>query len=180
MRRQQRAPARTKVWSLVLAGLILATAGAAACREEQRMEQENSPPAAVPNAAPSFRKHGELVIMSPDNRVKAKLEIEIAESPDELEIGLMGRPTMNSDQGMLFLFPREDYRSFWMKNTILPLDILFITADMEIATIHADTTPFSEQSYPSSRPVRYVLEVNAGFARDRDIRTGDRVFWQRM
>jgi len=144
------------------------------------MDPEEPPPETVSRVEPSFRKHGELVVLSGDNRVKAKLDIEIAESPDELEIGLMGRSTMNENQGMLFLFPREEYRSFWMKNTILPLDMIFINAEMEIVTIHVDTTPFSEQSYPSSRPARYVLEVNAGFARDHGLRTGDRVFWQRM
>ena len=177
---QQQAPARTRAYACVVAGLILASAGVAACREDNRMEREDPPATTSAKAEPSFRKHGELVIMSADNRVKARVDIEIAESPDELEIGLMDRSAMDADQGMLFLFPREDYRSFWMKNTILPLDMIFINADMEIVTIHADTTPFSEQSYPSTRPARYVLEVNAGFAQDRGIGTGDRVFWQRM
>jgi uncharacterized membrane protein (UPF0127 family) len=163
----------------VLAALILMSAGVAACREEPRMVPAETSPE-FSTAEPSFRKHGELVIMSPESRVKVKIDIEIAESPDEVEIGLMGRSTMEENQGMLFLFPGEEYRSFWMKNTILPLDMLFINADMEIVTIQADTTPFSEQSYPSSRPARYVLEVNAGFARDHGIRLGDRVFWQRM
>lgn len=162
-----------------LAALILVSVGVAACREEPRMASADAP-SESPRAEPSFRKHGELVIMSPESRVKVKIDIEIAESPDEVQIGLMGRSRMEENQGMLFLFSGEDYRSFWMKNTVLPLDMLFINADMEIVTIQADTTPFSEQSYPSSRPARYVLEVNAGFARDHGIRLGDRVFWQRM
>jgi hypothetical protein len=168
---------RSRFSGAVLAALILVSAGVAACREEPRMASAEAP-SESPRA--EFRKHGELVIMSPESRVKVKIDIEIAESPDEVEIGLMGRSTMEEHQGMLFLFSGEEYRSFWMKNTILPLDMLFINADMEIVTIHADTTPFSEQSYPSSRPARYVLEVNAGFARDHGIRLGDRVFWQRM
>ena len=169
---------RLRTWASVLAGVILVSATAAACREEPRMNADQPP--AASKAEPAFRKHGELVIMSADNRVKVKIDIEIAETPDEVEIGLMNRSSMRPNQGMLFVFHDEDYRSFWMKNTILPLDMIFINADMDIVTIHADTTPFSEQSYPSTRPAQYVLEVNAGFAHDHGISVGDRVFWQRM
>jgi hypothetical protein len=169
---------RLRTWAIVLAGVILALATTAACREEPRMNADQPP--AVSKAEPAFRKQGELVIMSADNRVKVKIDIEIAETPDEVEIGLMNRSSMRMNQGMLFVFHDEDYRSFWMKNTILPLDMIFINADMDIVTIHADTTPFSEQSYPSTRPAQYVLEVNAGFAHDHGISVGDRVFWQRM
>jgi len=177
MRECRAGAALLRLHTAVLAGLILASAGAAACREDRRMVSEEEP---ASSAEPAFHKHGELVIMSSDRRVKAKLDIEIAESPDELEIGLMDRSTMSMNQGMLFLFPRDEYRSFWMKNTILPLDMIFINGDMAIVTIHADTTPFSEQSYPSTHPARYVLEVNAGFAREHGVHLGDRVFWQRM
>ena len=64
-----------------------------------------------------------------------------------------------------------------MMNTLFSLDILFINSNKEIVTIHKDTTPLSEQSYPSSAPALYVLEVNAGFCESHNIKLGNKVFW---
>jgi len=81
---------------------------------------------------------------------------------------------------MLFLFPTEEPLSFWMKDTPLPLDIIFLSADRTIVTIRKNTVPFSEASVPSDRPAKYVVEVNAGFADRHRLAPGDRVFWQRL
>jgi hypothetical protein len=84
---------------------------------------------------------------------------------------------MEQMQGMLFIFPQQRYQSFWMLNTMFSLDILFINNDKEIVTIHKNTTPLSEESYPSSEPAIYVVEVNAGFCDKHGINLGDKVFW---
>jgi hypothetical protein len=81
---------------------------------------------------------------------------------------------MAADHGMLFDFETPQPVVMWMRNTPLPLDMLFIDADGRIAGVAADTTPFSEAMIPSPRPVRFVLEVNAGTARRLGIAAGDR------
>ena len=86
------------------------------------------------------------------------------------------RPTeMAEDEGMLFIFAQETERSFWMSNTPLSLDILYIQGDGTIRTIAANTTPYSEKSIPSRGPVLYVLEVLGGWAERHGVKSGDRV-----
>ncbi|MEP3665528.1 MAG: DUF192 domain-containing protein, partial [Roseibium sp.] len=80
---------------------------------------------------------------------------------------------MGPDTGMLFVFQSEDQRYFWMKNTPLPLDIIFIGADGAIVSIAAGTTPFSTDTIPSGKPARFVLELNAGRAAELGIKAGD-------
>jgi len=77
---------------------------------------------------------------------------------------------------MLFVFPREAPRSFWMRNTYLPLDMLFLTEDGEIINVEPHARPLDvKPRYASEKPARYVLEVNAGFAREHGITAGQRV-----
>lgn len=78
-------------------------------------------------------------------------------------------------RGMLFLFPREAPLSFWMKNTPLPLDIIFINAAHTIVGIAQNTTPFSRKPLPSGSPAQFVLEVNSGFCQQHGVAIGDRV-----
>ena len=80
---------------------------------------------------------------------------------------------------MLFIFPNEEYRSFWMANTPLSLDIIFVNSAREIVTIQRDAVPFSEESVPSTKPATYVVEVNAGYADRHGLAEGDRVQWSR-
>ncbi len=120
-----------------------------------------------------FKKEGELVISDSTGNVKAKLEIEIADTDFDRQLGLMFRREMKMNQGMLFVFLTEEIQSFWMRNTYLPLDILFINSEKKIVTIHKNTVPLSDESYPSSEAAKYVLEVNAGFTDRYNISTGD-------
>jgi uncharacterized membrane protein (UPF0127 family) len=130
--------------------------------------------------AQPFRKDAELVFLSPDGAVRGRIDAEIAEGLHERVKGLMFREHLGPDQGMLFLFPVEEPRSFWMKNTPLPLDILFLDSERTVVSIRKDTVPYSEKSVQSERPARYVVEVNAGFVDRHGIETGDRAFWQRI
>ena len=87
---------------------------------------------------------------------------------------------MADDEGMLFDFGDEELRSFWMRNTYISLDMLFIRADGTIDSIAERTTPLSEKSVPSKGPVRYVLEINGGLSDTLDIAPGDRVLGPAM
>jgi uncharacterized membrane protein (UPF0127 family) len=82
---------------------------------------------------------------------------------------------MADDAGMLFDFGRDERASFWMRNTYIPLDMLFIKADGTIESIAERTTPLSERSVPSKGPVRYVLEINGGLSDRLGIEAGDKV-----
>jgi len=104
-----------------------------------------------------------------------RFKVEIADTDPERARGLMFRASMERDRGMLFEFPEESERSFWMKNTYIPLDIIYIAADGKIVSIAADTTPFSEVPVPSHGPARGVLEINGGLAARLGVKPGDTV-----
>jgi len=80
---------------------------------------------------------------------------------------------------MLFIFEQEQPLAFWMMNTMISLDMVFVNAQMEIVTIHAHTTPFSTESYPAAKDGLYVVEVNAGFCERHGIEEGDRIRFER-
>lgn len=101
--------------------------------------------------------------------------IELADTDAKRAEGLMFRTKMAADQGMLFDFKREQPVWFWMKNTYLSLDMIFVKADGTILSIAADTTPLSEATVPSGGPVRFVFEVVAGTAKRLGVKPGDRI-----
>jgi uncharacterized membrane protein (UPF0127 family) len=125
--------------------------------------------------APEFRQDGTLQFISSTDQDTVEIAIEVVDSKEEINRGLMYRPHMPEMAGMLFIFPREEVRSFWMKNTYISLDILFINDVQEIVTIQPNTQPLSTQSVPSYKPARYVVEVNAGFTSKYQIKEGDRI-----
>ncbi|RNC65491.1 DUF192 domain-containing protein [Proteiniphilum sp. X52] len=123
-----------------------------------------------------FRKQGELFFTSRQNGdTLAMIDIEVADNDQLRARGLMYRRSLPENAGMLFIQSMEEMQSFWMKNTYIPLDILFVNRDKEIVTIHANTTPLKEWNYASTKPAIYVVEVNAGFTNRHGIRTGDRI-----
>lgn len=102
--------------------------------------------------------------------------VEIAATPAEQEHGLMDRTSMPADHGMLFVFADVQPRTFWMKDTLIPLDILFFDDAHRLVTIRADVPPCKADpcpTYPSTAPARYVLELNAGTAAKLGLREGD-------
>jgi len=101
--------------------------------------------------------------------------VELALTPQQRAKGLMFRHDMAPEAGMLFLFDREAPRSFWMKNTYLSLDMLFLDASGRIVAIAADTVPLTETPVASGVPALGVLELNAGTAMRLGIAPGDRV-----
>jgi len=102
-------------------------------------------------------------------------QAEVAKSSKERGRGLMYRTEMADDEGMLFIFDGEGDRYFWMKDTPLSLDIIFISKAGEIVRIAENTTPFSEKIIPSRKPAQYVLEVLAGTSNRLGIKAGDRI-----
>ncbi|MBA3512692.1 DUF192 domain-containing protein [Sphingomonas sp.] len=108
-----------------------------------------------------------------------RFTVEVARSPQEQANGLMHRQSLAPDRGMLFPYDPPQPASFWMKNTLIPLDIIFIRADGTIARIAANTVPLSLQPVPSLEPVAAVLEIAGGRAAELGIAPGDRVSWSR-
>ena len=106
---------------------------------------------------------------------KHSFDVEIARTPAELAHGLMFRESMPRDHGMLFIFNDSAERRFWMKNTLIPLDIIFIKADGTINRVHPEAVPHDLTSIPSYGPVKGVLEINGGVAQELGIEKGDRV-----
>jgi uncharacterized membrane protein (UPF0127 family) len=104
-----------------------------------------------------------------------RFQAELAADPSSQEKGLMFRTKLAPDAGMLFDFHRPDFQAFWMKNTVIPLDMIFIRADGMISSIADNTTPYSETPIPSHEPVRAVLEINGGRAAQLGIEPGQRV-----
>jgi uncharacterized membrane protein (UPF0127 family) len=126
-----------------------------------------------------FKKQGEVSFQDTMKNLITKIDVEIAETDDTRHLGLMYRENMQENQGMLFIFPDEDFESFYMKNTIIPLDIIFINAKKQIVKIHKNTVPYSEKSLPSLKPSMYVVEVNAGFTDKYKIKEGEFIDWRR-
>jgi uncharacterized membrane protein (UPF0127 family) len=110
----------------------------------------------------------------------AKVEVEIADSPGERRKGLMYRKKLPIDEGMLFVYPEEGDRSFWMKNTLISLDIIFVDRNGKIINIEeAYPQPNASDSelknYRSDEPAKYVIETNSSFTERKDVEEGDRV-----
>ncbi|MFN3232583.1 MAG: DUF192 domain-containing protein [Alphaproteobacteria bacterium] len=127
----------------------------------------------VPLAAePAARALEPLSIETTSGGVVA-FGVEIADTPESRRLGLMYREQLPADQGMLFTFDRVEHASFWMKNTPLPLDMIFIEADGRIVKIAHRTTPFSRKNIKSGVPVAAVLEINAGLSNSLGIGEGD-------
>ena len=133
-------------------------------------EQQTTPP------KPVFRKDGELRFMNDKtNKTITTIEIEVADDDAEREQGLMYRDTMAENAGMLFMMDAEEPQAFWMKNTILPLDIMFAGSDRHIVSIHKNCTPYSLAQIPSGKPAMYVVEVNAGYTDKHGVKVGDMI-----
>lgn len=109
---------------------------------------------------------------------KIPFSVEIADEPKELARGLMFREDLEKNQGMLFVFPEQAMRSFWMKNTPLPLDMLFIDKNFKIVHIHPMAKPYDTTPISSRKPAMYVLEILGGQAATHGINIGDTLIYQ--
>lgn len=164
--------------STLLTGLLLFLVVITACDGEKIKLPENKSKTATQEEVYKFEKDGELTFTSSKGDYITTIDIELADTQEKRVRGLMFREHLGENQGMLFVFPEETYQAFWMKNTVIPLDMIFVNKKKIIVNIHKNTTPYSEQTYPSSAPAIYVIEVNAGFTDKYGIKPGDKISWR--
>ena len=108
-----------------------------------------------------------------------RFTVEVARTPEQQAQGLMHRQSLAPDRGMLFPYDPPQNASFWMKNTLIPLDLIFVREDGTVALIFANTVPMSLDPIPSLEPVAAVLEIAGGRAAELGIQAGDKVSWTR-
>ena len=158
---------------------ILTTSLLIACTSDTNQSATPAKPAVKRTAkkAPAFADEGDLQIYTESDSIL--LDIEIADSDVEREKGMMYRTSMKSDRGMLFVFDRERPQSFWMKNTYIPLDLIFINQALNIVQISPNNIPATETQIVCKQPAKYVLEVNGGFAEAYNLRAGHKISWSR-
>jgi len=140
-------------------------AGSAAGEATARADRAEDP-GARPASAPA-------VVFRPRGRAEARVAVEVARTPAQTARGLMYREHLPPDAGMLFLFDRPRVQSFWMKNTLIALDMIFVSSDMVVAGVVENAAPLTMQ--PRSLPgvkSQYVVEVNAGWAREHGVAAG--------
>ncbi|MBM3546318.1 MAG: DUF192 domain-containing protein [Alphaproteobacteria bacterium] len=130
---------------------------------------------AGPLAAQPVTYPKDTVTIETASGAKHRFNVELATSPAQIAQGLMFRRQMAADAGMLFIFERPDPATFWMKNTYIPLDMIFIGPDGRILNIAERTIPLTETPVPATGPTRAVLEVNGGTSSRLGIKPGDRV-----
>ncbi|WP_353722594.1 DUF192 domain-containing protein [Dyadobacter sp. 676] len=164
---------RRSVFAYILLGVFLLGGAAyfiASFRDRSKPAEMPAP--AVPR--PVYNKEGEVTFLK-KGRPLTKIEVEIAENEAERAKGLMFRSYLPDSVGMLFIFEQPDEHAFWMKNTSIPLDIIYVGPDKKIVSIAQNTQPYSEESIPPYGLVQYVVEVNAGFTKRNNIQSGDAI-----
>jgi uncharacterized membrane protein (UPF0127 family) len=133
------------------------------------------PPKYVVTHAPVFTKQGSLSFINSEGKALATIDIELADTFQKREKGLMDRTSMKEDEGMLFIFDAEERQSFWMKNTHITLDIIFVNNDMTVVHIAENCEPYSLKPIPSFEYARYVVEVIGGYTRKHQIKVGSEI-----
>ena len=130
----------------------------------------------VKSAEVTFQKEGELSLYKGINdSLIAKIDIEVAKSEYDIQTGLMYRNSMKENQGMLFVFPEITERSFYMKNTRIPLDLVFLDHNKTIVSFQENAKPLDKTSLPSNAMAQFVLEINAGLSEKWQLEVGDKM-----
>ena len=166
---------------LVIDGLVLQSSGASpgvSCTHDRQCQQPLRclSTCVVPPALNGEGGIGAALVVNAGGAGARTVQVEVADDGFERSRGLMWRERMAPDWGMLFIFADESPRSFWMRNTYLPLDIVFIDHEGVIVSISEDAQPLLESpQHRSAGPAKYVLELNAGYAATHGIEAGQRV-----
>jgi len=134
---------------------------------------------ADPSPEEGFEVEGALAFLTPDGDTLRTIDVDIADTDAERKRGLMRQRSLGYDRGMLFIFDSVDEGGMWMRNTPLPLDIVFVAPDSQVINIARRTTPFSEESIEPAAPRNFVVEVRAGFADRFGLTDSTRVRWTR-
>lgn len=159
--------------TLALVALGACDSGAMSNKREEVMPQPQKTGAAQPTAPTP------MVYLATD-KGDVPVKVEVVATEAKIEKGLMYRQHLPLDSGMLFMMGREHQWSFWMRNTLIPLDMIFITKDMTIAGIVENAQPLTENLRQVDKPSFYVLEVNGGFTKSAGIVAGAKVRFENM
>jgi len=135
--------------------------------------------APVEQAEPQFMQEGILEFYAPDGKRKLqRFDIEIAHDEDQRQQGLMFRKSMADTQGMLFVFDEEEEQSFWMHNTYIPLDIVYIDEDGVVVSIQKNCKILNDTPLPSGKPAQYVVEIKGGLSDKIGLAPGSKTQWR--
>ncbi len=155
------------------------------CQQEAQGREPQAPAKPAPAKPPVTDVNAEDYVMEPLPLAHVRLkdafgrvhrvEVEVAATPKARTRGLMWRKELPAGKGMLFLFPYEEVQSFWMRNTLIPLDMIFITSDLRIAGIVSRAVPRTLQGRSVGVPSQYVLEVPGGWAEQVGVKSGSTV-----
>lgn len=128
------------------------------------------------NYEPKFRKDGDLWLLKGETGdTIIHLDVEYANTPNSIEYGMMYRKNMDETMSMLFFMGNMQMRSFWMKNTYVSLDIIYIDDKLRIVSIQKNAEPLNTRSLPSDGPAQYVLEVKGGLSDKLGLQKGDMI-----
>jgi len=127
---------------------------------------------------PKFRKDADGWLISSTGDTLMAMEIEFAKTTDQIQFGMMYRKTMADNMGMLFFMPRQERQSFWMRNTYVSLDIVYLDDHKKVVSIQKYAQPLSDKSLPSEGPAQYVYEIKGGQSDVVGLKKGDHLVWK--
>lgn len=156
------------IFSIVLAGIFTLNS----CKKEKTTS--------VKQVKVEFKHEGNLQLTDSSGVIKKELQIELADNTFEHQTGLMYRKHLDQNKGMLFIFDNTIMRSFYMKNTYISLDLIYIDANNTIVSIVKNAEPLNEQSLPSEAPAKYVLEINGGLSDTWNLQAGDKINYSKL
>ncbi len=159
---------------ITLVLLALTLIGTASCAGGGSSQPEPSTTSSTPRGR-TLDYTRDVRFLNDDGSVISEIRVAVVDNDESRNMGLMDVRDLPENRGMLFVFDREAPLTFWMANTPLSLDIIFVNAQKEIVTIHTNTPPMSEQNFDSSSNAMYAIEVNAGYCLKYDIREGLKV-----
>ena len=152
----------------LLFSFIIAVGMFTACEKDSEKDSIDTEPIV-------FKKEGELRLEKASGEVIREIDIEIADDNFERETGLMYRESMEDNQGMLFIFENAAPRSFYMKNTLIPLDLIYFGSDSTAVSFQLNAKPKDLTPLPSEEPAQFVLEINAGLVEEWNVEIGDKI-----
>jgi uncharacterized membrane protein (UPF0127 family) len=160
------------LWS----ALVLPASGGCRSTTTSEAQPETSQTKALAAAAPAAPELSvPRVVLSPPGQDPVTVTVEVVDNNETRQRGLMYRKHLDPEAGMLFIFDREEHHTFWMHNTLIPLDMLFIKADWTVLGIVENAEPMTDSMREVPGESRYVLEVNAGFSRRHGLQAGTSV-----
>ncbi len=163
----------------VLFIVFMVFSGTSSCNKTKD-EGNNVRPSTKNTYEPKFRKDGNLWFLTAAGDTIKQLDVEFANTMDRIEYGMMYRKSMTENMSMLFFMGDMQMRSFWMKNTYVSLDIIFIDDQLRIVSIQKNAEPLNTRSLPSDGPAMYVLEVKGGLCDKLGVGAGDKIVYTNL